>query len=111
MYYVHMHMLSLQCMVHGYKSIWDAANDVFFCKRGCSPSVAELSWLIVGLACTGSDSTPAEPNGHARETTELHMLNIYSSVKEVVYHIMQVTTVIYRHYVIRMRIVYLSVHY
>ena len=49
-------------------------------------------WLIVGLTCTESDSAPAEPNGHARKTTELHMLNIYSSVKDVVYHIMQVTT-------------------
>ena len=63
-----------------------------FAKEAASQSVAELSWLIVGLACTGSDSAPTEPNGHARETTELHMLNIYSSVKEVVYHIMQVTT-------------------
>ena len=60
-----------------------------FAKEAASPSVAELSWLIVGLVCTGSDSTPAEPNGHVRETTELHMLNIYSSIKEVVYHIMQ----------------------
>ena len=64
-----------------------------FAKEAASPSVAEeLSWLIVGLACTESDSALAEPSGHARETTELHMLNIYSSVKEVVYHIMQVTT-------------------
>ena len=59
--------------VHGYKSIWDAANDGKF----FSQSVAKLSWLIVGLACTGSNSAPAEPNRHARETTELHMLNIY----------------------------------
>ena len=62
-----------------------------FAKEAASPSIAKLSWLIIGLACTGSDSAPAEPNGHARETTELHMLNIYSSIKEVVYHIMQVT--------------------
>ena len=61
-------------------------------KRLQAKSVAELSWLIVSLACTGSNSAPAEPNGHPRETTELHMLNIYSSVKEVVYHTMQVTT-------------------
>ena len=66
-----------------------------FAKEAASQSVAELSWLIVGLACTGSDSAPAEPNGHARETTELHMLNIYSSVNEVVYHIMQVTTTLH----------------
>ena len=45
-----------------------------FAKEAASPSVAELSRLIVGLTCTGSDSTPAERNGHARETTELHML-------------------------------------
>ena len=45
-----------------------------FAKEAASPSVAELSWLIVGLACTGSDSAPAECNGHACETTELHML-------------------------------------
>ena len=48
-----------------------------FAKEVASPSVAELSWLIVGLACTGSDSAPAEPNGHAHETTELHMFNIF----------------------------------
>ena len=65
-----------------------------FAKEAANQSVAELSWLIVGLACTGSDSTPAELNGHARETTKLHILNIYSSVKEVVYHIMQVTTIL-----------------
>ena len=66
-----------------------------FAKEAASPSVAELSWLIIGLACTGSDGAPAGPNGHACETTELHMPNIYSSVKEVVYHIMQVTTTLH----------------
>ena len=51
-----------------------------FAKKAVNPSVAELSWLIVGLMCTESDSASAEPIGHACETTELHMLNIYSSV-------------------------------
>ena len=50
-----------------------------FAKEAASPSIAELSWLIVDLACTGSDNAPAEPNGHARETTEFHMLNIHLS--------------------------------
>ena len=31
-----------------------------FAKEAASPSVAELSWLIVGLAYTESDSAPAE---------------------------------------------------
>ena len=50
-----------------------------FATEAASPSVAELSWLIVGLAYTGSDNAPAETNGHACETTELHMLNIHLS--------------------------------
>ena len=76
-----MYTLSLQCMMHGYKSLYASPYGMLpmmenstFAKEAASPSVAELSWLIVGLACTGSDSTPAERNGHARETTELHML-------------------------------------
>ena len=48
-----------------------------FAKEAASQSVAELSWLIVGLACIGSNSAPTEPNGHARKTTELHMLDIF----------------------------------
>ena len=56
--------------------------ETSFAKEAASPSIAKLTWLIVGLVCTGSDSTPAEPNG---ETTELYMLNIYSSIKEVVF--------------------------